>query len=329
KYNDEIKEKEKQIIIAKEKDIQRQKAEILQYEEQKQKENAIKQIEVAQKTIDEQAEKLISTQNSNEQKDELIIQIKKEKEKVEIKEKEEERKRKEAESEKDKVLEENWILKIEISKNQYEFARIKEKYGEENVEKEIQLIESQQKEKDEKIEQLEESNRIKDEQLRQKDEELQHERSEKQKIQIELKQANEQKEREKTEKEKKDEEINILKIENSKLKEENEKYLIKSNQKSPKDLPIEIHNPDSSEIDFTEVRCGIKKIFPKNSDHFRATALSQIIESCNCSLEVEFKDSKWGGIGIVRDSFIIPSNCRPDEKQQSDHMAVYIGSFAT
>ncbi|KAA6381107.1 MAG: hypothetical protein EZS28_023367, partial [Streblomastix strix] len=204
------------------------------------------------------------------------------------------------------------------------------------------------KEKDSKIQQLEESNKHKDAEINKlkqenqkekqekerernekerKDSEInilkqenQKEKQEKERERIEkerkvseiniLKQENQkekqEKERERNEKQRKEEEINKLKDGNKKIKEEIEKLKPKPSQVNSSvnsDFPIAIHNPDPSDIDFSDID-GIMKKITKKQDKPNTISLTEILENGIWEIETEFSvDLDSICIGVMKDSF--------------------------
>ncbi|KAA6374414.1 MAG: hypothetical protein EZS28_030057, partial [Streblomastix strix] len=159
------------------------------------------------------------------------------------------------------------------------------------------------KEKDSKIQQLEESNRIKDEQLRLKDEELKHERDEKQK--------------EKTEKISKEKEINSLKTENEKLKEQ----IDKMKPKLSLDAPIALINQDPSDFELINID-GLKKKIIKKQNKWNTISLSQVVEDGIWEMESEFANDNHAAIGIVRDSHNLVAGKAANESPNDQHTAI-------
>ncbi|KAA6402816.1 MAG: hypothetical protein EZS28_001656 [Streblomastix strix] len=182
------------------------------------------------------------------------------------------------------------------------------------------------KEKDQKIQELELENRYKDEENRRKDEEINKLKDENYKLlrrsdEAELKVQNieQEKNREKQEKERKEEEIRILKTENHKMKQEIKRHNIKHTQ----GFPIQIINPDPSNIDFVDVDGVLKRIICKNNKE-NTISLSQVLENGIWQMEAEFSNAQnVGAIGIVRDSYNIPAGVHPDNKPHCDHIVSY------
>ncbi|KAA6357497.1 MAG: hypothetical protein EZS28_046976, partial [Streblomastix strix] len=169
------------------------------------------------------------------------------------------------------------------------------------------------KEKEQKIQQLEEQKRIQETEINKLKQENSKEKQEKEKERIEkerkdseinkLKQENskekQEKERERNEKERKEEENKILKEEIKKMKKENEKL----KPKPPQDFPIAIHNPDPSDIDFSDIDGKMKKITKKEYKN-NTISLSQILENGIWEIETEFSgDLDYPCIGVMKDSF--------------------------
>ncbi|KAA6396109.1 MAG: hypothetical protein EZS28_008364 [Streblomastix strix] len=154
----------------------------------------------------------------------------------------------------------------------------------------------------------EQNNRIQqlEEQIRMKDEELKRERDEKGKEKVE-------KQRFQQELEKLGEENLILKAENIRLKEEVEKI-----KKTPSIEPEDIY--------LSDVDVYMKKI-SKKWDKPNTISLSQVLESGVWMMEAVFSET-WShgtGIGIVRDSYIIPSGTDPWKEPHNKQMALYLG----
>ncbi|KAA6361720.1 MAG: hypothetical protein EZS28_042754 [Streblomastix strix] len=166
------------------------------------------------------------------------------------------------------------------------------------------------KEKDSKIQQLEESNRIKDEQLRLKDEQLRLKDEE-------LKHERDEKEKEKTEKIRKEKEINTLKTENEKLKEQIEKM----KPKLSLDAPISIINQDPSDIKLIGMD-GLKKKIIKKQNKWNTISLSQVLEDGIWEMESEFTNDNHAAIGIVRDSHNLISGVAANESPNNQHTAI-------
>ncbi|KAA6363363.1 MAG: hypothetical protein EZS28_041110, partial [Streblomastix strix] len=193
--------------------------------------------------------------------------------KLELKSKEQERKWKEAETLKSQVEYENWVLKRENEKSKYVIAQLKEKFGKEKVEKEINTIENIEKQKDDEIKKLKD--------------EIEKEKLEKQKI-------IEEKEKEKTEKEN-------LKVENAKLLEEVEKYKLKPAQVIiNQDFPIQIINYDPSSFGFADVD-GVQKKITNLKSSYNSVSLTQDMIDGIWSMEGIFQNKQdRGSIGIVK-----------------------------
>ncbi|KAA6367694.1 MAG: hypothetical protein EZS28_036779, partial [Streblomastix strix] len=94
---------------------------------------------------------------------------------------ESENKIKEANKQKQIIEEENWVLKRENEKIKNEVIRIKKKFGEEQYDQEIQLIEQKEKEKEDEISELKKQIEINRTENIKINEELQRERQEKEK----------------------------------------------------------------------------------------------------------------------------------------------------
>ncbi|KAA6354293.1 MAG: hypothetical protein EZS28_050180, partial [Streblomastix strix] len=173
----------------------------------------------------------------------------------------------------------------------YEVAQLKHKYGNENIESEIKIIENKEKEKESKIRQLEEQKRIQETEIN--------------KLKQENSKEKQEKEKERNEKERKDSEIIKLKEENKKIKEENEKLKPKPSQVNSSvnsDFPIAIHNPDPSDIDFSNIDGRMKKI-TKKEDIYNTISLTQILENGIWEIETEFSGNLYCScIGVMKDS---------------------------
>ncbi|KAA6372210.1 MAG: hypothetical protein EZS28_032263, partial [Streblomastix strix] len=182
-------------------------------------------------------------------------------------------------------------MKRENERMKYEVAQLKHKYGNENIESEIKIIENKEKEKDCKIQQLEEQKRIQETEINKLKQENQKEKQEK--------------ERERIEKERKEEEINKLKEEIKKIKEENEKLKPKPSQVNSSvnsDFPIAIHNPDPSDIDFSDIDGRMKKITKKEYKD-NTISLTQVLENGIWEIETEFSGNlELTCIGVMKDS---------------------------
>ncbi|KAA6380743.1 MAG: hypothetical protein EZS28_023729 [Streblomastix strix] len=315
KYLVQVDEKNKLKKETEQKEIERQDALRDKLEEKKRKENALQQIEIINKQIDELNDKLLTAQQTAQIKTEECNEFQQKYEKYEQKFKQEQSKKQESEAQKVETEKENWKMKRDNEKIKYQVAQLKQKYGNEKIESEITEIENKQKEKDQKIQQLEESNRHLEEQKRIQEEEINKLKKDKQKEKQET-------EIERIEKERKEEEINKLKDENKKMKEEIEK-LNKENQikkiqdiknksqeeiekvkpKPSQDFPIAIHNPDPSDIDFSDIDGRMKKI-TKKQQKWNSISLTQVIENGIWEIETEFNNSGIGSVavGIVQDS---------------------------
>ncbi|KAA6376591.1 MAG: hypothetical protein EZS28_027882, partial [Streblomastix strix] len=136
------------------------------------------------------------------------------------------------------------------------------------------------KEKDEKIQQLENTNKRLEEDLRRKEEDKQN-----------LKEENQ----------KQKDEIEKLKLENEKLK-----------PKLPQDLTFT--NICADPQDFVSSTEGNGQVrITKKKDKHSTMSLSPVLENGVYALEAQFVDGGQGynGIGIVRDSYNIPDSCAP------------------
>ncbi|KAA6369454.1 MAG: hypothetical protein EZS28_035019, partial [Streblomastix strix] len=174
-----------------------------------------------------------------------------------------------------------------------------------------------EKVKDEKIQQLEESNRL-------KDDELQHERMEKERIQIELRQTNEEKQKEK---EKDEKQIETLQAENIQLKTQNKKQkeeIVNLNFKQSSNYPITIINQDPSYFDLTDIDDIMKKISKKKENEYCNVSLTQILENGVWEIEIEFNGNDMIAVGIVRDSFNLKTEVAVNYSPNTNHIATYL-----
>ncbi|KAA6377572.1 MAG: hypothetical protein EZS28_026902, partial [Streblomastix strix] len=82
-----------------------------------------------------------------------------------------------------------------------------------------------------------------------------------------------------------------------------------------KDYPIEINNPDLTDIDITDVDEVMKKITKKKAQ-YSTISFDQILESGIWVFETQFTLSQLGfvGVGIIQESCNIPANCFPFQK---------------
>ncbi|KAA6372516.1 MAG: hypothetical protein EZS28_031957 [Streblomastix strix] len=168
------------------------------------------------------------------------------------------------------------------------------------------------KEKDQKIQQMEESNKRKDEELRINDQELLKMKNERDKEKQRAEQAEQDKNKEKQEKQRKEEEIKFLKAEIDQMKKNIEKLKPKQEtqkkESSPiQDYPIQIINNDPPEIVLSDID-GIMKKISKKTDKWTTVSLTQILENA---------------IGIVRDTYNIPEGAYPRDYTHRDHMVSY------
>ncbi|KAA6376643.1 MAG: hypothetical protein EZS28_027830 [Streblomastix strix] len=94
----------------------------------------------------------------------------------------------------------------------------------------------------------------------------------------------------------------------------------------PQDLPIAIINPDPTQINIVDVDGRQKKIIIQKNQHIGMVSLTQVLENGIWELEVQFSNKgQTGGIGIVKDSFIIPTGSSIDFSPHQDKMASYHG----
>ncbi|KAA6364662.1 MAG: hypothetical protein EZS28_039811, partial [Streblomastix strix] len=107
-----------------------------------------------------------------------------------------------------------------------------------------------------------------------------------------------------------------------KLKEENEKL----KPKLPQDLTIAIINPDIGDYFTTPEANGQLKI-SKRQDKWNTFSLSQILENGVYAIEAEFFNSHngYGAVGVVRDTYIIPTDAYFTQNPHNQHMAAYSG----
>ncbi|KAA6369805.1 MAG: hypothetical protein EZS28_034668 [Streblomastix strix] len=91
-----------------------------------------------------------------------------------------------------------------------------------------------------------------------------------------------------------------------------------------KDFPIAIHNPDPSDIDFSNIDGRMKKI-TKNQSKYNTISLTQVIENGIWEIETEFKASGigWIAVGIVQDSY----NIQAGQHWNQTSMASFPGKF--
>ncbi|KAA6367636.1 MAG: hypothetical protein EZS28_036837 [Streblomastix strix] len=173
---------------------------------------------------------------------------------------------------------------------------------------------SNDKEKDQKIKELEESNKINIE---------------------ELHQVQQEKEREIIEKERLKSENTKLKEENIKLKEKEKQNIEKLKEKEElkqnqihENIPIAIHNIDSTRFDFVDID-GIKKKIVKKQTGWNGISLSEVLNDGIYSIEVEFSNTQInnGVLGIVRDSYNIPDSANISQLPIIENIGVFTGSF--
>ncbi|KAA6378540.1 MAG: hypothetical protein EZS28_025933 [Streblomastix strix] len=153
--NKQIQEKDE---LMKEKELQRQEAELSLKTEKELKEKAIKRVETAEKTIAEQTVKILSAQNEAKIKSEENKQLKQKAEQQTNQANEEERRRKEIEILKGEIEGQNFNLRKENERIQYEIGRLKEKFGEKIFDEEKQVIEKKEKENKDEINRLNQEN---------------------------------------------------------------------------------------------------------------------------------------------------------------------------
>ncbi|KAA6378580.1 MAG: hypothetical protein EZS28_025893 [Streblomastix strix] len=305
-----------------EKEQQRQEIEILYKEEQKKNEIEINHEEQTRKIIKEQAEQIKSTQSKIRTLSEEYENEKERSEKESIKAKEEERRRKEAEILKGKIEQENFALKLANERIQYEVCRINEKYGKEKIESEMKEIENEYKSKEQENERLKLENEMLKQEKERINQQLLKEKEEKERYKLRIEETSgkvrKYEQIEKLQKLKKQKE-NI-----KKMKENNEKYRLQLVRDG--DFPIAIINSDPSDFDFADVDGKQKKIIKKKDYTTGTVSLSQELENGTWELEVQFSNQgQTGGIGIVKDTYVIPAGCQPDSNPHSQNMATYHG----
>ncbi|KAA6363309.1 MAG: hypothetical protein EZS28_041164, partial [Streblomastix strix] len=184
------------------------------------------------------------------------------------------------------------------------------------------------REKDQKIQQMEESNKLLNEQLEKLkiENEIQKKRADQ--AEQRYKREEQDKNKEKQEKQRKEEENNIIQAENDQLK----KYIeiLKTKQETQKkessptqDYLISLINNDPPEIVFSDIDGIMKKISKKNSKQI-TVSLTQILENGIWQMEAEFNNSDpVAAIGIVRDTYNIPANIHPCLDPHCPHMVSY------
>ncbi|KAA6400423.1 MAG: hypothetical protein EZS28_004051 [Streblomastix strix] len=94
--------------------------------------------------------------------------------------------------------------------------------------------------------------------------------------------------------------------------------------------PIAIHNPDPYDFYFSDYDRKMKMI-TKNQTQNNSFSLTQVIEDGVWSFETifdAFANDGCGGVGIVRDSYIIPTGTNPYSSPHNQHMVVYFGKTA-
>ncbi|KAA6374319.1 MAG: hypothetical protein EZS28_030156 [Streblomastix strix] len=108
-----------------------------------------------------------------------------------------------------------------------------------------------------------------------------------------------------------------------KLKEKEE---LKQNQ-IHENIPIAIHNVDSTRFDFVDID-GIKKKIVKKQTGWNGISLSEVLNDGIYSIEVEFSNTQNnnGALGIVRDSYDIPDGANISISPTIDNIAIFGGS---
>ncbi|KAA6361427.1 MAG: hypothetical protein EZS28_043046, partial [Streblomastix strix] len=87
--------------------------------------------------------------------------------------------------------------------------------------------------------------------------------------------------------------------------------------------PISIINNDPQEIVFSDIDGVMKKIRKKNYKQI-TVSLTQILENGIWQMEAEFSNSQnIAAIGIVRDTYNIPTNTHPYDDPHCDHIVSY------
>ncbi|KAA6378937.1 MAG: hypothetical protein EZS28_025535, partial [Streblomastix strix] len=189
---------------------------------------------------------------------------------------EEIKRRKEAEKQLQNIKAENKHFKLENEMIKLEIIRIKQKFGSEKIDEEIQIIEKHELEKEQEIEKLKKNilNIVKE-----NDEQIQNLREE---------------------------------IENEKKKT----TIIKETHEILKlDPIIDINNLIPQDIEFSDID-GVMKKLTKKDLQYNVISLTQVMEHDIWSLEAEFNNSQdFVGIGIVRDSCEIQPGVAPWDPQ--------------
>ncbi|KAA6384049.1 MAG: hypothetical protein EZS28_020424 [Streblomastix strix] len=167
------------------------------------------------------------------------------------------------------------------------------------------------REKDQKIQQMEESNKHLNEELRIKDEELLQIGDDRDKEKQRADQAEQRYKREEQEKQRKEEENQILKAEIDQMKKNIEKLKTKQETQKKESSP-------SQDVD------GIMKKISKKNIKDTSVSLTQILENGIWQMEAEFNNS-WNlaAIGIVRDTYNIPADTHPCDNPHRDHIVSY------
>ncbi|KAA6385772.1 MAG: hypothetical protein EZS28_018700 [Streblomastix strix] len=221
------------------------------------------------------------------------------------------------------------IKKIEQEKIKEIQEKNNEKKRADSAEQTIRKIEQEKEnERTDKQKEIQEKNKEQrravnaEERIKRLEQEKQKEIQEKQRQQkraeeaeIRARKFEEEMQKEKMEKQRKEQEL-------KKLRDEIEK--IKSN--IPKDFPIAIINPDQQDFDFADIDGNQKKIIKKTGRTQRAVSLTQVLEHGIWELEVQFSNGgNNGGIGIIRDTYILPAGTDPTSSPHHDHAVAYTG----
>ncbi|KAA6387293.1 MAG: hypothetical protein EZS28_017181 [Streblomastix strix] len=306
---------EKQRIICQEK-------EQMALEEQIKKDIAIKRAEAVEKTVTQLEEKLQYIQHEYKiQTEEYQIEKERADKQIQLR-KEEEIKRKEAEKQKDQIEEQNWILKRQVDKTQYEIIQLKQKIGIQKFDEEIQLIQQKEKQKNEEFERLQE--------------EMKRLNDEKEKIQLEKQKEIDEKNQQIRRAEEAEGKARLfeqyIKIQKLKQQQENLKLkkakieTVKPKLLKEQNIPITINNPDPPEINFTDIDGNMKKISIKNQQE-NTISIAKVLENGIYQMVVEFQNTQNGnvGIGLVQNTYNIPAKAGLSSSPHYDHMAVMGG----
>ncbi|KAA6362268.1 MAG: hypothetical protein EZS28_042204, partial [Streblomastix strix] len=94
-----------------------------------------------------------------------------------------------------------------------------------------------------------------------------------------------------------------------------------------KDIPLEILNPDPTEIEVTDADGGMKQIKLK-SEKGNIISLTQVLENGVYAMEFQLTKTQCGGcgtVGIVRDSYTINAGADLSNCPHRDHCAIFCG----